>query len=118
MRRACPPSRYGGLCAAGTGLLLFIGCVLLVLAGYVWDQALIRTLKTVRDSAQAVRRLEEEKQELAAKDYRFTLRVNFCGEHSTESAIAACTAALASTIIATGVYRLMWDLAKSDISAA
>ena len=37
---------------------------------------------------------------------------------ATESTIAACTAALASTIVATGVYRLMWDLAKSDISAA
>jgi hypothetical protein len=35
-----------------------------------------------------------------------------------ESAIAACTAALTSTVVATGVYRLMWDLAKSDISAA
>jgi hypothetical protein len=35
-----------------------------------------------------------------------------------ESAITACTAALASTVVATGVYRLMWDLAKSDISAA
>ena len=35
-----------------------------------------------------------------------------------ESAIVACTAALKSTVIATSVYRLMWDLASSDISAA
>jgi len=35
-----------------------------------------------------------------------------------ETAIAACTAALKSPVVATGVYRLMWDLAKSDISAA
>ena len=35
-----------------------------------------------------------------------------------ESAIAACTAALTSAVVSTGVYRLMWDLAKSDISAA
>ncbi len=35
-----------------------------------------------------------------------------------EAAIAACTAALTSAVISTGVYRLMWDLAKSDISAA
>jgi hypothetical protein len=35
-----------------------------------------------------------------------------------ESAIAACTAALTSAVISTGVYRLMWDLAKSDISSA
>jgi hypothetical protein len=34
-----------------------------------------------------------------------------------ESAIAACTAALTSAVVSTGVYRLMWDLAKSDISA-
>ena len=35
-----------------------------------------------------------------------------------ETAIAACTAALKSTVISSGVYRLMWDLANSDISAA
>src|SRR6185437_5526790 len=35
-----------------------------------------------------------------------------------ETAIAACTAALKSPVVATGVYRLMWDLAKIDISAA
>jgi hypothetical protein len=35
-----------------------------------------------------------------------------------EPAIAACTAALTSTVVATGIYRLMWDLANSDISAA
>jgi len=33
--------------------LAIIGCVLLILAGYVWDLALVRTLKTVRDSALA-----------------------------------------------------------------
>jgi hypothetical protein len=37
---------------------------------------------------------------------------------SIESAIAACTAALKSPVVATGVYRLMWDLAKSDIPAS
>ena len=37
---------------------------------------------------------------------------------SIETAVAACTAALKSPVVATGVYRLMWDLAKSDISAA
>jgi hypothetical protein len=35
-----------------------------------------------------------------------------------EVAIAACTAALNSAVISSGLYRLMWDLAKSDISAA
>jgi hypothetical protein len=34
-----------------------------------------------------------------------------------ESAIAACIGALNSAVISTGVYRLMWDLAKSDIRA-
>jgi len=34
-----------------------------------------------------------------------------------ESAIAACLGALNSAVISTGVYRLMWDLAKSDIPA-
>ena len=34
-----------------------------------------------------------------------------------ESAIAACTAALKSAVVSTGVYRLMWDLAESDISS-
>ena len=34
-----------------------------------------------------------------------------------ESAIAACIGALNSAVISTGVYRLMWDLAKSDIPA-
>jgi hypothetical protein len=35
-----------------------------------------------------------------------------------ETTIAALIAALKSTVISKGVYRLMWDLAKSDISAA
>jgi hypothetical protein len=35
-----------------------------------------------------------------------------------ETTIAACTAALESAVISSGVYRLMWDLANSDISAA
>jgi hypothetical protein len=35
-----------------------------------------------------------------------------------EAAIAACSAAVKSAVISSGVYRLMWDLAKSDISAA
>jgi hypothetical protein len=35
-----------------------------------------------------------------------------------EAAISECTAALKSAVISTGLYRLMWDLAKSDISAA
>ncbi len=35
-----------------------------------------------------------------------------------ESVIAACTAALKSAVVSTGVYRLMWDLAQSDISSA
>ncbi len=34
-----------------------------------------------------------------------------------ESAIAACTAALKSAVVSIGVYRLMWDLANSDISS-
>jgi hypothetical protein len=34
-----------------------------------------------------------------------------------ESAIAASIGALNSAVISTGVYRLMWDLAKSDIPA-
>lgn len=33
--------------------LSIIGCVLLVLAGYVWDRALIERLKTLRDSARS-----------------------------------------------------------------
>jgi hypothetical protein len=37
---------------------------------------------------------------------------------SIETAIATCTAALKSPVVATGVYRLMWDLAKSDIPAS
>jgi hypothetical protein len=37
---------------------------------------------------------------------------------AVEDAIAACTAAVKSAVVSTGVYRLMWDLAKSDISAA
>jgi hypothetical protein len=36
---------------------------------------------------------------------------------AVESAIAACSVALEAPVISTGVYRLMWDLAKSDISA-
>jgi hypothetical protein len=32
-----------------------------------------------------------------------------------ETEIAACIAAVKSTVVSTGVYRLMWDLAKSDI---
>jgi hypothetical protein len=32
-----------------------------------------------------------------------------------ESEIAACIGAVKSTVVSTGVYRLMWDLAKSDI---
>ena len=35
-----------------------------------------------------------------------------------ETSIAACTAALKSAVISSGIYRLMWDLANSDISAA
>jgi hypothetical protein len=32
-----------------------------------------------------------------------------------ETEIAACIAAVKSTVVSTGIYRLMWDLAKSDI---
>jgi hypothetical protein len=39
------------------------------------------------------------------------------GVAAIEAAIAAPIAALKSTVISSGVYRLMWDLAKSDISA-
>jgi hypothetical protein len=39
------------------------------------------------------------------------------GVAAIEAAIAAHIAALKSTVISSGVYRLMWDLAKSDISA-
>jgi len=39
--------------------LAIIGCVLLVLAGYVWDQALVRALKTVRASADAAQLTDE-----------------------------------------------------------
>jgi hypothetical protein len=39
------------------------------------------------------------------------------GDAAIEAAIAAHIAALKSAVISTGVYRLMWDLAKSDISA-
>jgi hypothetical protein len=35
-----------------------------------------------------------------------------------ETAIAASIAALKSAVISQGIYRLMWDLAKSDIAAA
>jgi hypothetical protein len=39
------------------------------------------------------------------------------GVAAIEAAIAAPIAALKSAVVSTGVYRLMWDLAKSDISA-
>jgi hypothetical protein len=39
------------------------------------------------------------------------------GVAAIEAAIAAPIAALKSTVISSGIYRLMWDLAKSDISA-
>jgi hypothetical protein len=39
------------------------------------------------------------------------------GIAAIEAAIAAHIAALKSIVISSGVYRLMWDLAKSDISA-
>ncbi|HEY3794535.1 MAG TPA: hypothetical protein VGM09_22155 [Bradyrhizobium sp.] len=35
-----------------------------------------------------------------------------------EAAIAACSAAVKSAVVSSGIYRLMWDLAHSDISAA
>jgi hypothetical protein len=35
-----------------------------------------------------------------------------------EAVIAACTNGLNSVVISSGLYRLMWDLAKNDISAA
>jgi hypothetical protein len=37
---------------------------------------------------------------------------------ATEAAVTALTAAAKSPVISKGIYRLMWDLAKSDISAA
>jgi len=37
---------------------------------------------------------------------------------ATEAAVTALIAATKSVVISKGIYRLMWDLAKSDISAA
>jgi hypothetical protein len=37
---------------------------------------------------------------------------------AVEAAIAACSAAVKSAVVSSGIYRLMWDLAHSDISAA